>query len=126
MGILADQINTLDRLEEQYKREKERIEQAIADTVRGVGQNPAVKPIGKNMFTIPMSEMTNASWSPEFHDWTIQAERLLVVLNKKPVKDWLTFIRELLDKNSGNGWSGVTVCKQVLSKKFLRMVLERL
>jgi len=47
-------------------------------------------------------------------------------LNKKPVKDWLTFIRELLDKNSGNGWSGVTVCKQVLSKKFLRKVLERL
>lgn len=28
MGILADQINALDRLEEQYKREKERIEQA--------------------------------------------------------------------------------------------------
>lgn len=24
MGILADQINALDRLEEQYKREKER------------------------------------------------------------------------------------------------------
>ena len=126
MGILADQINALDRLEEQYKREKERIEQAIADTVRSVGQNPAVRPIGKNMFTIPMSELINAPWSPEFHDWTIQAERLLAVLNKKPVKDWLTFIRELLDKNSGNGWSGVTVCKQVLSKKFLRKVLERL
>ena len=74
----------------------------------------------------PMSELINAPWSPEFHDWTIQAERLLAVLNKKPVKDWLTFIRELLDKNSGNGWSGVTVCKQVLSKKFLRKVLERL
>ena len=126
MGILADQINALNRLEEQYKREKERIEHAIADTVRNVGQNPAVKPIGKNMFTIPMSELTNAPWSPEFHDWTIQAERLLAVLNKKPAKDWLTFIRELLDKNSGNGWSGVTVCKQVLSKKFLRKVLERL
>ena len=89
MGILADQINALDRLEEQYKREKERIEQAIADTVRSVGQNPAVRPIGKNMFTIPMSELINAPWSPEFHDWTIQAERLLAVLNKKPVKDWL-------------------------------------
>ncbi len=126
MGILADQINALDRLEEQYKREKERIEQAIADIVRSVGQNPAVKPIGKNMFTIPISELTNAPWSPEFYDWTIQAEHLLVVLNKKPVKDWLTFIRELLDKNSDNGWSGVTVCKQVLSKKFLRKVLERL
>ena len=61
MGILADQINALDRLEEQYKREKERIEQAIADTVRSVGQNPAVRPIGKNMFTIPMSELINAS-----------------------------------------------------------------
>lgn len=126
MGILADQINALDRMEEQYMQGRARIEQAIADTVRSVGQNPAVKPIGKNMFTIPMSELTNAPWSPEFHDWTVQSERLLVVLNKKPVKEWLTFIRELLDKNSANGWSGVTVSKQVLSKKFLRQVLERL
>lgn len=126
MGLLTDKINALDRLEEQYKLERARISQAIVDTVRSVGQNPAAKPIGKNMFTIPMSELTNAPWSPEFHDWTVQSERLLAVLNKKPVKEWLTFIRELLDKNSANGWAGVTVSKQVLSKKFLRQVLERL
>lgn len=53
MGILADQINALDRLEEQYKREKERIEQAIADTVRSVGQNPVVRPIGKTCSRFP-------------------------------------------------------------------------
>lgn len=126
MGILTDTIKTLDRLEEEYKRERERIEQAIADTVRSIGQNPAIEPIGKHMFTIPMSELANAPWSPDFHDWTIQAERLLTVLNKKPVKEWLNFIHELLDKNSANGWSGVTVDRQVLSKKFLRQVVERL
>lgn len=126
MGILTDKIKALDRLEEEYKRERERIEQAIADTVRSIGQNPAIEPVGKHMFTIPMSELANAPWSPEFHDWTIQAERLLIVLNKKPVKEWLNFIHELLDKNSANGWSGVTVDRQVLSKKFLRQVVERL
>lgn len=126
MGILTDKIKALDRLEEEYKRERERIEQAIADTVRSIGQNPAIEPVGKHMFTIPLSELANAPWSPEFHDWTIQAERLLTVLNKKPVKEWLNFIHELLDKNSANGWSGVTVDRQVLSKKFLRQVVERL
>lgn len=126
MGILTDKIKDLDRLEEQYKQERERIERAIADTVRSIDQNPAVKPVGKHMFTIPMSELVSAPWSPDFHDWTIQAERLLAVLSKKPVREWLNFIHELLDKNSANGWSGVTVDKQVLSKKILQQVVERL
>lgn len=126
MDILTDKIKDLDRLEEQYRQERERIERAIADTVRSIGQNPAVKPIGKHMFTIPMSELASAPWSPDFHDWTIQAERLLAVLSKKPVRERLNFIHELLDKNSANGWSGVTVDKQVLSKKFLQQVAERL
>lgn len=77
MGILTDKIKDLDRLEEQYKKERERIERAIADTVRSIGQNPVVKPVGKHMFTIPLSELIGAPWSPDFHDWTIQAERLL-------------------------------------------------
>lgn len=98
MGILADQINALDRLEEQYKREKERIEQAIADTVRSVGQNPAVRPIGKNMFTIPMSELINAPWSPEFHEELNRARTSkedfinmldLLIKESDPSNDWV-------------------------------------
>lgn len=126
MGVLTDKIRELDRLEEQYKREREHIELAIADVVRGVGQNPAIKPLGKHMFTIRMSELINSPWSPEFHDWTIQSERLLAVLNKKPVKAWLSFIRELLEKNTHDGWTGVTVDKTLLSKKFLKQVIDRL
>lgn len=126
MGILTDKIKALDRLEEQYRQERERIERAIAETIRSTGQNPAIKPIGKHMFTIPASELVGAPWSPDFHDWTIQAERLLAVLNKKPVREWLNFIHKLLDKNSANGWSGITVDKQLLSKKFLKQVVERL
>lgn len=126
MGVLTDKINELDRLEKQYRTERERIEQAIADTMRSIGQNPAIKPLGPCMFTIPMSELINAPWSAEFHDWTIQAERLLNILNKKPVREWLTFIQELLDKNSRNRWSGITVNKMVLSKKFLHQVIAKL
>ena len=126
MGILTDKINELDRLEKQYMTERERIEQAIADTVRSIGQNPVIKPLGLRMFTIPLSELINTPWSPEFHDWTIQAERLLNILNKKPVREWLTFIQELLDKNSRNRWSGITVNKMVLSKKFLHQVIAKL
>ena len=54
MGVLDERIRELDRLEEEYRREKERIERAIAEVVYGVGQNPAVKPLGKNMFTISL------------------------------------------------------------------------
>lgn len=126
MGVLTDKINELDRLEEQYRQEREHIEQAIADTVRSIGQNPAIKPLGPRMFTIPMSELINAPWSAEFHDWTIQAECLLTILNKKPVREWLIFIQKLLDKKSRNGWSGITVNKMILNKKFLHQIMERL
>lgn len=126
MGVLTEKIKKLDRLEEQYKQEKERIIQAIANVVHGVGQNPAIKQLGPHTFTIPMSELINSPWSPEFHDWTIQAEQLLAILNKIPAREWLTFIRELLEKNTRNGWMGVTVDKVLLSKKFLRQVIERL
>lgn len=126
MGILTDKINELNRLEEQYKQERDRIELAIADTVRSIGQNPAIKSIGRRMFTIPVSELTNSPWLPEFHDWTIQAEQLLSILSKKPVREWLNFIQQLIEKNSRNGWAGITVDKTLLNKKFLKQVIARL
>lgn len=126
MGVLTDKINELNRLEEQYKQERDRIELAIADTVRNVGQNPAIKSIEPRMFTIPLSELTNSPWSPEFHDWTIQAERLLTILSKKPVREWQNFIQQLIEKNSRNGWTAITVEKTLLNKKFLKLVIARL
>lgn len=126
MGVLDERIRELDRLEEEYRWEKERIEQAIAEVVYGVGQNPAVKPLGKNMFTISFSELADAPWSLQFHDWTRQAELLLEVLHKHPVRKWGVFIRELLERKPRNGWRGITVDKTVLSRKFLLQVAARL
>ena len=126
MGILEERIRELDRLEEEYRREKERIERAIAEAVRGIGQNPEVKPLGKNMFTISFSELSGAPWSPQFHDWTRQAELLLDVLHKHPIRKWSFFIRELLERKPRNGWRGITVDKTVLSRKFLQQVAARL
>lgn len=126
MGILEVKIQELDRLEEEYRRERERIEQAIADTVRNIGQNPAITPLGKHSFTIRSSELINAPWTPGFHDWTVQAERLLTVLRKKQVRQWLGYINELLGKSSKAGWTAVTVDKVQLSRKFLQQVTARL
>lgn len=126
MGVLTDKINELERLEEQYRQERERIERAIADTVRSVGQNPAITQIRKNIFTVPASQLTNSPWSPEFHDWTVQAERLLSILHKKPIQQWIPYIRELSEKKSKPGWQAITVDKIVLSKRFLRELLVRL
>lgn len=126
MGILDDKIKDLDRLEEEYKRAQARIEAAIADTVRSIGQNPDITPLGKNMFTIHLSELIDAPWSPGFHDWTVQAERLLTLLVKQPIRKWTEYIDELLTKSSRGGWMGVTVDRILLSRKFLTQVKARL
>lgn len=126
MGVLEKHIEELDRLEAEYKRERKRIEQAISVAVGSIGQNPAITPLGENTFTIQSSELIDAPWSPEFHDWTKQAEKLLAILSKKPARQWVSFINELLEKNARNGWPGVTVDKTLLSKKFLHQVIAKL
>lgn len=126
MGILNNKINELNRLEEQYRQERDRVILAIESAVRSIGQNPVVKPIARNIFTIPVSELINAPWSPEFHDWTVQAERLLTLLKKKPVNQWMLFINELLDKPTKGNWSGIMVDKIQLNRNFILQVKEKL
>lgn len=126
MGILNEKINELNRLEEQYKQERDRVIQIIDKVVHGVGQNPAIKPTSKNAFIINKSELLNTPWSPEFHDWTIQAERLLNVLKKKPVNQWITFINDLLETKTKPGWQGIMVDKIQLDRKFLLRIKEQL
>jgi hypothetical protein len=126
MGVLNEKINELHRLEEQYKQERDRVIQAIEQVVQGVGQNPAIKPISKNAFIVNISELMDAPWSPEFHDWTIQAERLLIVLKKKPVKQWSAFINGLLEIKAKPGWQGIMVDKIQLNRKFLLQIKEQL
>lgn len=126
MDILNNKINELNRLEEQYKQERDRVILAIESAVRSIGQNPVVKPIARNIFTIPVSELINAPWSPEFHDWTVQAERLLALLKKKPVNQWMLFINESLDKPTKGYWSGIMVDKIQLNRNFILQVKEKL
>lgn len=126
MGILNEKINELSHLEEQYKQERGRVILAIEKVVQGVGQNPAIKPVSKSAFIINISELMDAPWSPEFHDWTIQAERLLIVLKKKPVKQWSAFIKELLETKTKPGWQGIMVDKIQLNRKFLLRIKEQL
>ncbi|MCD8251925.1 MAG: hypothetical protein LUD40_08015 [Phocaeicola dorei] len=126
MGVLNNKIDELNRLEKQYKQERDRVIQAIENVVRGVGQNPAIKPTSKNTFIINISEMMDTPWSPEFHDWTIQAERLLTVLKKKPVKQWIAFINELLDVKTKPGWQAIMIDKIQLNRRFLLQIKEQL
>lgn len=126
MGILNEKINELNHLEEQYKQERDRVILAIEKVVQGVGQNPAIKPTSKNAFIVNISELMDAPWSPEFHDWTVQAERLLTVLKKKPVKQWSSFINELLETKTRLGWQGIMVDKIQLNRKFLLRIKEQL
>lgn len=126
MGILNEKINELNRLEEQYERERTRVIQAIEKVVQGVGQNPAIKPTSKNTFTINISELMDAPWSPEFHDWNIQAERLTTILKKKPVNQWITFITGLLEIKVKPAWQAIMVDKIQLNRKFLLRIKEQL
>jgi hypothetical protein len=125
MGILNNKIKELNHLEEQYKQERDRVILAIEKVVQGVGQNPAIKPVSKSAFIINISELMDAPWSPEFHDWTVQAERLLTVLKKKPVKQWITYINELLETKTKPGWQSIMVDKIQLNRKFLLRIKEQ-
>lgn len=115
MGVLNNKIDELNR-----------VIQSIENVIRGVGQNPAIKPTSKNTFIINISEMVNTPWSPEFHDWSIQAERLLTLLKKKPVKQWIAFINELLDAKTKPGWQAIMIDKIQLNRKFLLQIKEQL
>lgn len=126
MGELNDKIKELDRLEEQYRQERSRIYQTIENMIRDIGQNPAISPIGPNIFKFCYRELKNSPWLPEFHDWSIQAEYLLSLLNKKPTNQWITFIEALLNKKIKNGWQGIIVDKIQLNRKFLLKVRELL
>lgn len=121
MGVLNNKINELNRLEEEH----DRVIQAIENVIRGVGQNPAINPTSKNTFIINISEIRETPWSPEFHDWTIQAERLLTVLKKKPAKQWIAFINDLLDVKTKPGWQAVMIDKIQLNRKFLLRIKEQ-
>lgn len=126
MGILNEKINELNHLEEQYKQERDRVILAIEKVVHGVGQNPAIKPTSKNAFIINKSELLNTPWSPEFHDWSVQAKRLLNVLKKRPVNQWVTLVNELSGTKAKSGWQAVTIDKIQLSRKFLLRIQEQL
>lgn len=126
MGILKEKINELNHLEEQYKQERDRVIQAIEKVVHDVGQNPAIKPTSKNAFIINKSELLNTPWSTEFHDWSIQSKRLLSVLKKRPVNQWITLINELSGTKAKSGWQAVTIDKIQLSRKFLLRIQEQL
>lgn len=126
MGILKEKINEFSHLEEQYKQERDRVILEIEKVVHGVGQNPAITPTSKNAFIINKSELLNTPWSPEFHDWSVQAKRLLNVLKKRPVNQWVTLVNELSGTKAKSGWQAVTIDKIQLSRKFLLRIQEQL
>ncbi len=129
MGVLDDKIREITRLEEQYRDECAKVMDAIKDVVRGVGQNPALTPVGQKCFTLRFSEMIDAPWSPQFHDWKKQAELLLDILKKKPVKTWAKHINSLITDSRytrGNMKQVIHVDKIQLSRKFLIEVQKNL
>ena len=85
-------------LEEQYNARRAAVTEAIVETIRSIGQNPSVRQISKNCFTIRFSDLIGAPWSPSFHDWHRQAELLIGVLLKKPVLRWGELIRQWADR----------------------------
>ena len=56
MGIV-EKIESLRALEEQYNARRAAVTEAIVETIRGIGQNPSVRQINKNCFTIRFSDL---------------------------------------------------------------------
>ncbi len=129
MGVFDDKIREIIRLEEQYRDECGKVMDAIKDVVRGVGQNPALTPVGEKCFTLRLSDIIDAPWSPQFHDWEKQAELLLEILAKKPIKTWAEQIESLIAATTNRRsktWQVSRVDKIQLNRKFLMEVQKRL
>lgn len=125
MGII-DKIESLRALEEQYNARRAAVTEAIVETIRGIGQNPSVRQIDKNCFTIRFSDLIGAPWSPAFHDWHRQAELLVGLLLKKPVLRWGELIREWAGRPGKRGSRVIDVEKTPFDRKFLAEVAARL
>lgn len=125
MGII-DNIESLRALEEQYNTDRSVVAEAIMETIHSIGQNPAIRPLGKNCFTIRFSDLVDTPWSPSFHDWHRQAELLIDLLLKKPVLRWAKLIRLWTDKPGYTNSRIITVEKISLDRRFLSEVAARL
>lgn len=125
MGIV-EKIESLRVLEEQYNARRAAVTEAIAETIRSIGQNPAVRQINKNCFTLHVSDLIGAPWSPSFHDWHRQAEMLIELLLKKPVLQWAELIREWAGRSGKKGSRAVDVEKTQFDRRFLAEVAARL
>lgn len=113
-------------LEEQYNARRAAVTEAIVETIRGIGQNPAVRQIDKNCFTIHVSNLMGAPWAPSFHDWHRQAEQLIEVLLKKPVLRWGELIREWAARPGKKGSRAIDIEKIPFDRKFLAEIAARL
>lgn len=125
MGIV-EKIESLRALEEQYNARRAAVTEAIAETIRSIGQNPVVRQINKNCFTLHVSDLIGAPWSPSFHDWHRQAEMLIELLLKKPVLQWVELIREWATCPGKKGFRAVDIEKIQFDRRFLAEVAARL
>lgn len=125
MGII-EKIESLRALEEQYNARRAAVTEAIVETIRGIGQNPAVRQIDKNCFTIHVSNLMGGPWAPSFHDWHRQAEQLIEVLLKKPVLRWGELIREWAARPGKKGSRAIDIEKIPFDRKFLAEIAARL
>ena len=125
MGIV-EKIESLRALEEQYSVRRAAVTEAIAETIRGIGQNPSVRQVNKNCFTLHVSDLIDAPWSPSFHDWHRQAEMLIELLLKKPVLRWAELLREWAVRPGRKGSRAVDVEKISFDRRFLSEVAARL
>ena len=58
------------------RRELLEVAQGSAQQVRAGQDNPAIRRISANSFTMGSKDLGTANWSPFFHDWAAQYERL--------------------------------------------------
>lgn len=127
MGII-DRIQQLSVLEDNYKAKRAQVIDAIVETIKSIGQNPNITPVGSGAvkaYTINFSSLFGAPWSPAFHDWEVQAELLIGLLMKKPVDNWVANIQLWSDKKLGPSTRSIIVDKTQLNKEFLQEVSRR-
>lgn len=123
---LENQIEKLRQHKENYELGQKALMDSIEDIIRSVGQNPAVEPLSRNCFIIHSGELINSPWSPQFHNWEIQADLLLGLLVKKPFEQWISLMKSWAQRGEGNLPTAITIDKVQLNRRFIAEVLKHL
>lgn len=83
-----------------YETLLEQIRAAMRDKIMALPDNPRIKRLGENAFTVKASDFAGAPWSPFYHDFKAQYKQIAEWIDTKTPSEVLVLIGQVVEKGS--------------------------